>query len=330
MDKPATRVRRLGGSGDAPEAGVAYHMRTLTGRRLLSVSAVVTALLLAGAPSALAETTSSSLPDRDDIWIPAREAMRQALRKLENFSCIQNITRTEIPPARARRSGTTRDRVRLQVTHIGDKEFYGFPGEMRAVTDPRLLVKSGLIGTGSFLGYARSIFVRQPFSRLQLVGKETLGGEPVYRFAFVFDLREKLTVARAGGQGSVGARGEFVVGEKDSLVKTMRIESTDPIPELGIESVEYEIDWAKFQGTSGFLLIPQQASISMKLFTGETQRNTVELSQCREFQTESTIRFDSEEDASGAVAALPAPLAAETTLLAPHLTLAMRLREGST
>lgn len=295
-------------------------------------------LVLATAQGSATQSSSPSssegLPPRDEVWIPARDAMQQALRRLENFSCVQNITRTVSPSQGAKGASSPRlDRVRLQVTHIGGEEYYSFPGDTASVADPHLLVKTGLSGTGAFMGYAQSVFLKHPFSRLQLEERAVYRGDPVFRFSFVFDqLREKLNVSRAGGRGSVGAQGEFAVGAEDSLLRWMRISSTGPLPELGIQAVAYEIHWSRLRGREGFLLIPEQASVSMELFTGELQRNEVVLSQCREFQTESALSFGTEEEetavsTAGQAAAEAAAVRANPIVLPEGLTIALRLTE---
>lgn len=247
---------------------------------------------------ALSGQAASDLPSRDDAWVAARNAMVGALGRLENFSCVQNIRREiSVPGDPSRSAGTRQDFVRLQVTNIGGKEHYSFPGDLNSVTQPQLLVKSGLSGTGMFLGYARTVFLKHPFSSLKLEGREVWQGRPALRFSFEFDRRERLDVSRAGGSGSIGAGGDFLVDAEDFLLRRMRIVGNQPLPELGIRQVTYDMNWSLIRGGATPLLVPEQVEVRMELFSGEVQRNEIHLAQCREFQAQTSLRFD--EDESG-------------------------------
>lgn len=261
---------------------------------------------------------AAPLPTRDDAWISARDTMRGALRRLENLTCIQNIRReAQRTGGPGRRSGPTEDFVRLQVSTMDGKEYYSYPGDEQAVTEPHLLIKTGMTGTGLFFGYARTIFEKHPFTTLQLVGREQWQGRPALRFRFAFDqIRERLNITRAGGNASVAAGGEFLVDEADFLLRQMLIRSADPAPELGIKLVEYDLRWSILQSATASpgstpLVIPERAEMRMLLFNGEVQRNEIHLTQCQEFRVETALRFDDEEGpefpAESGAAALAAP-----------------------
>jgi hypothetical protein len=240
-----------------------------------------------------ADATEPPLPARDDVWPDIQIQMNNVLDRLANFSCIQNIRRDSMGEDSKRPTATRSDFVRLQVTNIDGQEYYSFPGDTRSVTQPHLLVRTGLSGTGMFLGYARTVFVKQPFAMLRLTGREIWQGRPALRFAFRFDpLREQLHVNRAGGRGTISAEGEFLVDEQDHMLRWMRIVGDQPIPEIGIREVRYTMVWAPVQTDGSALAMPEQVEVRMELFTGEVQRNEILLTQCREFRVESALRFD--------------------------------------
>lgn len=239
------------------------------------------------------ETGSRDFSARDKVWPAIQHAMQSALDRLSNFSCIQNIRR-EFAGEQATQGAITRsDFVRLQVTNIDGQEYYSYPGDTRSVTEPHLLVKTGLSGTGLFMGYARAVFLRRPFAMLRLTGHDTWQGRPALRFAFRFDpMRERLNVSRAGGSASISAEGEFLVDEQDHMLRWMRIVGDQPIPELGIREVRYTMVWTVVRNGQATLLMPEQVEVRMEMFNNEVQRNQIQLSQCREFQVESALRFD--------------------------------------
>ncbi|MCW5966736.1 MAG: hypothetical protein KIT83_22040 [Bryobacterales bacterium] len=281
------------------------------------------ALLTVGPATSLCGQETHPLPSRDDAWLASRDAMRAALRRLGNLTCIQNIRReAQRSGGPGRSAGPREDFVRLQVSIMEGKEYYSYPGDDNAMTTPHLLVKTGLSGTGVFFGYARTVFERHPFSVLRLVGRESWQGRPALRFRFEFDeMRERLDITRAGRTASVGARGEFVVDEADSLLRLLTIRSLGSVPELGIERVEYDVFWSIVQPADASqardpLLIPERAEMRMVLFTGEVQKNEIQLTQCREFRVETALRFDenepvveasSDEGTSGQVIRLAGP-----------------------
>ncbi len=286
---------------------------------ILCVSLAVS--LAGGLPGLMNGQGPPPLPTRDDAWLAARDAMRAALVRLGNLTCIQNIRReSQRAGGPGRATGPSEDFVRLQVSTLDGREYYSYPGDENAVTTPHLLVKTGMSGTGVFFGYARTIFEKHPFSSLKLVGRETWQGRPALRFHFEFDpIRERLDITRAGRTSSVGAGGEFVVDEADHLLRLLLIRSQGPIPELGIQRVEYDVRWSILQAaginqTRDPLLIPERAEMRMVLFTGEIQRNEIHLTQCREFRVETALRFDGEEAASEVASAESARALAPVTI----------------
>lgn len=300
---------------------------------------VVFGLLTTTASAQSAFTTppaADPVATRDAAWSKVRTAMTASLDRLENFSCIQNITRRiETRGSGSRKPKVEVDQVRLQVTNSAGQESFSFPGDIASVSSPEQLIPTGLSGTGAFLGYARSVFVKQPFSQLRLAGEETYQGSPALRFTFVFDsLRERLNISRPGGAGSVGAQGEVLVDPDTGLARWLRITSSQSLPEVGVEAASYEIQWSPLHGPRGTLLIPERASMTMTLFSGEQQRNDIVLSQCLEFQTESELRFDdapetstdsSADNTAQREAARIASLRSQAQYLPPGLSLQLTL-----
>ncbi|MCU0226097.1 MAG: hypothetical protein MUF01_00540 [Bryobacterales bacterium] len=257
---------------------------------------------------------ANPLPSRDDAWVASRDAMQAALLRLGNLTCIQNIRREfNRPGLPGRKSGRGEDFSRLQVSTIEGKEYFAYPGDQTAVTNPSLLLKTGMSGTGVFSGYAQTLFVRQPFSLLKLAGRETWQGRPVLRFEFNFDhLRERLDITRAGRSSSVSVGGEFLVDEADHLLRVLKIRSLDPLPELAVRSVEYDLLWSIVQDAGAApgsqpLLIPERVDMRLTLFNGEVERNEIQLTQCRQFLVETSLRFDAEEPSEDALHSSQSP-----------------------
>lgn len=225
------------------------------------------------------------------LWASVREAMRKQVANMSSYTCIQNIARFE---SRQDKPGEkVLDAVRMQVMAVHGKESYSWPGSPNAVSSPGELLKTGLIGTGVFQGYAYALFVSPGPGMVEFVGREMAGGEALLHFRFAFDsLSQKLVVTMVAGRATLSAKGEFWVAEKDHLLRRMRIESASPAPEINVKEVVYLVDWAPVRLRTRDLLLPQNASMFVLTYSGEIQRNDVSLSQCREFQAESAVRFD--------------------------------------
>jgi hypothetical protein len=217
--------------------------------------------------------------------------MAKVLTRLNNYSCIVHLERYE----RSRRVPILRkvDSVRLQITSYQGTEYYSIPGKARTVSNPRRLVPTGLLATGIFHGYAQSVFVQRNVSRLEFLGADNTGpGFPI-RYRFLLDpQRNPLQIRLGMREASTPGWGVFWLDQKDLHLRRLTIENLVPIRQLGIRRALHVMDWAPLKTPSGEFLMPQRAEISMEMEDGTVSRNIATMAQCREYQAESTIRFD--------------------------------------
>lgn len=290
----------------------------MSAMRLLTPALV--ALVMLAAPGLFSQT-STSTEERDRLWIAIRDTMRGRIEKLGEYTCIQNIIRFD--KAQNEKHERAVDLIRMQVTAVAGGESYSWPGSPNSTERPSDLLRTGLLGTGSFQGYIHALFVSPGPGQIEFVGRESLEGRPMLHFRFTFDMRERLILNVAAGRATVAAKGGFWADEKDHTVRRMRIESAHPAPEINIKSVEYFFDWAPVMLHGRQILLPQMSTMRMEMFSGEVRRNEISLSQCREFRAESAVRFDATPEpvavASGPAAAgfLPEDLAVSIRLLSP-------------
>lgn len=231
------------------------------------------------------------------FWESSAAAMSEMLQRLNNYTCIQHVSRH----AQARRDPLLRrmDTVRLQVTSIGSEEFYALPGGKESVRNPRDLIPTGMVGTGFFQGYAHTLFVRRGIQKLEFLGADGQAPHRLLRYRFVMDpVNEQLTIRLGAREALAPARGEFWLDEKDLLVRRIAVENVQPVRAMGVRRVLYIMDWAPVSTPGGRLLLPQSAEMWMVFNTGEVHRNDITLAQCREYRAESSIRFDMEDDAA--------------------------------
>ncbi len=293
----------------------------LSARSLLPA---ITALMLIVTPRGPCQN-SPSTEERDRLWISVRDTMREHIKKLDEYTCIQNIIRFDkVPNERHERAV---DMVRMQVTAASGREYYSWPGSPNSAENPSDLLRTGLLGTGAFQGYLHALFVRPGPGHLEFVGREPGESGPLLHFRFTFDLRERMILNVSAGRASVAAKGEFWADEKDRSLRRMRVVSAHPAPEINIKSAEYLFDWAPVFLRGRRVLLPQMSTMRMEMFSGEIRRNEISLSQCREFRTDSAVRFDAgPEPTSGGAPEPPGVIAAG--FLPADLIVPIRLLSG--
>lgn len=290
----------------------------MTLARLLTPTVLALALLTT--PSLFSQT-SARLEERNQLWLGIRDTMRGRIDQLGEYTCIQNIIRFE--KTQDEKHERAVDTIRMQVSAVGGNESYSWPGSPNSSERPSDLLRTGLMGTGSFQGYIRALFVSPGPAQIEFLGRTSIEGQRLLHFRFTFDLRERLILNVAAGRASVAAKGEFWADEQDRTVRRMRIENTDPAPEINVKSVEYFFEWAPVLLHGRETLLPQMASMRMETYSGEVRRNEIALSQCREFRADSTVRFDGPP---GDVEAVPAsPGNAAAGFLPADLTVPIRL-----
>lgn len=225
------------------------------------------------------------------FWESSSERMTKVLTRLNNYSCIVHLERYE----RSRRVPILRkvDSVRLQVTSLQGAEYYSIPGKARSYSNPRRLVPTGLLATGIFYGYAQTVFVQRGLSRLEFLGADESGPRVPIRYRFLLNPDRHPLQLRVGLRSvSVPGGGVFWIDQKDLHLRRLTIENVTPIGQLGVRRALHVMDWAPLKTPSGEFLMPQRAEMSMEMDDGAISTNVATMAQCREYQAESTIRFD--------------------------------------
>lgn len=228
-------------------------------------------------------------------WEMAATTNAATLQRLHRYTCIQHVNR--YVATRRDRFLRRADTVRLQVSTLGEEERYALPGDKETVSNPRELVPTGMVGTGAFQGYMRTIFLHRALEKLEFLGADGKGPQSLLRFRFVLNTKtDPLLVQIGKSSASVPGRGEFWVHPSDMLVRRIAIESAEPIRTLNVRRVLYVMDWAPVTTSAGSSLLPQSTEMWMVFQNGEVSRNDITLAQCREFQAESRINFGTEGD----------------------------------
>jgi len=247
--------------------------------RLFAISLVMTARAPGG-----------QAPDQSQL-ARFQEKVRQDMAGIPNYTCLETIERTRREPHS--RNFKPVDTVRLEVSSVAGKELFAWPGASQFEDrDVRSLVIGGTIGTGMFANFARSLFVTGKGTR-QYGGEETLAGRSTVRYDFY------LTNAESGFQIRVGEVSEIVAAKGSfwfdpASLDLIRLDlHGDAIPySLRLEETSIQTFYARTHIGDSDALLPTRSELTMAHFSGEASRDAVEFSQCHEYRSESTIRFD--------------------------------------
>ena len=261
-----------------------------------------------GAPSLASETSRPSLPKDDtkaaedagsaagprpgdDRLAGFKDKVRQVMTGVPNYTCLETIDRTKrTPPLR---DFIPIDKTRLEVSVVGGKEVFARPGAHGFDDkDVTYLVTDGLIGSGMFAGLARTLFVKDK-GTLRYKGKGNLNGHASVRYDF------RLTRQESGFNVEVNKRLE-PLGFKGSFwfdpvtLDLMRLEANaDRLPvDLNVEEASIRTSCARTHIGNSDTLLPNGSELAVTYLSGATYRNMIVFSDCRQYGSESKIRFD--------------------------------------
>jgi len=220
-----------------------------------------------------------------------REKVRQDMANVPNYTCLETIERAR----RERHSHNFKpvDTVRLEVSSVGGKELFAWPGARRFEDrDVSSLVTGGTMGTGMFAGFARNLFVTGK-GNPQYGREEKLAGRSAVRYDFL------LTEMESGFQIRVGAVSETVAASGSFWFDPVSLDLIrldvhgEAIPySLRLEETVIRTFYARAHIGDSDALLPKRSELTMTHFSGEASRDAIEFSQCHEYRSESTIRFD--------------------------------------
>jgi hypothetical protein len=256
----------------------------------------------------------------DDVLPRIRANVAAQIARATNYECVETIERSYYIvhgrqgtcgqlAAHAKTEPFLSDRLRLDVAVSNNLEIYSWHGANR-FTSSRIdsVVHSGPISSGGFVGYLRNIFL-EPGVMFIYQGTSSEELREIYHFDYRVPMQHTFYSIGSGESGVlVPFHGSFSADVR-SLELTGLTVVADDIPEktdiCGVETqVRYQL--ARISGFDS--LIPA----SFDLLIGDRRMLFTEsrgsYRECREFRTESTLRFDSAEPAgsSSAIAAVDA------------------------
>jgi hypothetical protein len=252
-----------------------------------------------------ASFSAASDPASHALLEQIRQNVAKQITRSANYTCVETLERSYLHPQTFLPGGCTarqlfplqefmHDRLRLNLAVSKSGEIFSWYGESKFTAGKiDKLVQGGPISSGSFVGFLGNIFVR-PGVAFTYRGQSKEHGVKVVRFDYsVPQDRSQFNARGNNGKSAVVAfHGTFAVDGATLQLTRLRI-IADQIPNdieiCGAESeVQYQL--AKISGIQ--TLVPKTYELRIDDNTHIHTVSKGQYSQCREYQAESTLRFD--------------------------------------
>lgn len=239
--------------------------------------------------------------------------MKSELERLPDYVCGQTIQR--FARGQPDRPWQPVDTLRFDVAMVGDRELYGRP-DAREFGDRPLaeLAGKGTISTGQLGLFARHVFLAAG-TRFAYRDAAELQGRAAHEYTYdVPPAVSRYRLRSASAEAAVGFQGSFLVDAETLDLLRLDIQAYD-IPEtLGIAEADTTLLYRRLPVQGLTILLPVAAIQTIVAADGVEALNRTSIGQCRQYQTESNIRFAGEREATpaGEISEVPAPANAPT------------------
>jgi hypothetical protein len=232
---------------------------------------------------------AADLPSDVIALARAKNQFRKDTGTSANCACIETISRSVRKP----KSGkfTDEDQVHLEVTQIGDREWFSWPGGDRFENDPAALVGQGLVSSGEFLTNARAALLNSA-GRVRFEAAEEMAGRAALRYSFrIPSAFSRMTVGDEKSIDTVDEAGKFWIdaATNDLLQVVVSGENIPATSDIASVSSLVRFQYLKLSDSDARVLFPQMAETRMEFRDGRGSRNVVQFAQCRKYQGEASI-----------------------------------------
>ena len=257
---------------------------------ICAVSLLLTWIFAPNAPSPRADYRQDALPE----WVlqlsRVRNHLKENFKRIPNYVCQESVERFE---RKAGQSQVRRaDSLHFEVARVQNKELLALPGaagfEDRDLTT---YMSSGVLGTGMFSTLPLNLFVANGARvTLHQEGAEPHAGQG-YDYEIPAFLGGGIKIATDRARATVGVRGTFWVDAGSLDLIRIEEHAVDVPPQVGMTQIDSTVDYARMRIGDSSVLLPQSAELAVTNLDGSEQRNKIEFSGCREYVSESTVRF---------------------------------------
>ncbi len=217
--------------------------------------------------------------------------VRRDLERLPDFVCTQTVERF----SRADSLDTWRksDTLHFEVAVVGSRELYARPGERKFDSRPLAeMVGRGTIGTGQFSNLAKLVFATGA-AQFTFRGRGQRYGRDAYEWDYDVPLENSGYKLRSGpAESKVAFQGTFWVDVQTLDLIRLEVQAYDMPQELGLAQADTDVVYSRIPIEGVGTLLPINASLRVMAVDGEEDLNRTRLDRCRQYTTESAIRFD--------------------------------------
>jgi hypothetical protein len=239
-----------------------------------------------------AALTAGNAEDTPDelLLVRFKERVGRDLAQVLNYTCLETMRRAERRPKSP--VFVPMDTVRLEVSKVGGKELFSWPGASHFEDKGlKAFLATGATTTGMFGLAAHELFISGS-AELKYHGEETLASHRAVRYDFHLPQDHGYEVRMGDATGQVAANGSFWFDPVSLDLIRIQSHGVDIPADLHVGELSATISYARVPMGRARALLPRDAEVVLADSVGGASRNTIEFSQCHEYQTESTISFD--------------------------------------
>ncbi len=244
---------------------------------------------------------SQAAPAPEAQLLRVRQKAAENLARLPNYTCGLTVERS------ARLSSSRRyqdlDTLRLEVSFVGGRELFAWPGAEKFEEKPIHEMVAGTVSTGSFALHARALFLKKGAS-FTYAGEE----DGKIRFDFRVPLAASQYVITTTRQALVAYHGSFWADAKTYDLVRLLVRVTEAPADTGMKQAEETMEYRVTRIGDADFLLPASSDLVMTDLQGAEHRNRTRFTACRQYTGESVISFGEAPAETAAPAGPAAPV----------------------
>jgi len=215
------------------------------------------------------------------------------LERLPDYVCSLSVER--FARSSSEQAWEKIDTLHFETALVAGRELYGFPGQRRFQDRPLAeLVGRGTVGTGQFALVAKHLFLSS-IAQFTYRGENTQGRRTRYEYSFDVPPNRSSYKVRAGpAEATVGFQGSVWIDAETLDLTQLDVQAYDIDEKLGLSQVDTTVHYSRVNMDGRQVLLPLDSILAVVSAEGSENMNRTQLSACRRYSAESTIRFDTE------------------------------------
>jgi hypothetical protein len=232
----------------------------------------------------------SDTPRQVELLTRIRQHMKERLRQVPNYTCLETVERREQVSNAAKFK--VLDTVRIEVAEVDGKELFARPGQKFDESNPAALAKrGGFMANGLFALHSKALFVEDR-ARFTYAGEDEIEGRKLVRYDYQVALQASgFVIALPGRQAVVAYHGSFWSDPHNLDAYHFRLVAENIPPQLGVTDAGIEVDYQSVTIRGAEALLPKRADLTLTEQSGARMRNITTFGNCRHYGSESTLTF---------------------------------------